>query len=136
MRQVFDLIIQAAPSLDDSDSGRAAPTKARRACDPHELVALGTVVCHGQFRQSATGSARSTLFGHVKARLRARSTRRRDSSISTAHDFLRRNREFPALETQASCSRHPERDFMRLGGMRRSRSTCGSSPRPTSICAR
>ena len=121
MRQVFDLIIQAAPSrstiLIQGESGtgkelvaRAIHANSSRSERPFVTVNSGNL---------PPDLLESTLFGHVRARSPARSTRRRGCSTSptTARIFFDEIGNVP-LETQAKLLRViQERDFMRLGGM-------------------
>ncbi len=111
MRQVFDLIIQAAPSrstiLIQGESGTGQG--ARRARDPHQFVALRAVVRDGEFRQPAAGSARVDAVRPREGRVHRRGVSEEGAvrSRRSRQHFLRRDRQRAARDAGEAAARDP-----------------------------
>ena len=138
MRQVFDLIIQAAPSrttiLINGESGTGKELVARAL--HQQLDALRPRVHHRQLRNLPPDLLESNLFGHVKGAFTGAVYPKKGlfELADKGTIFFDEIGNIP-LETQAKLLRViQEREFMRLGGVETSRSTSASSPRPTSTC--
>ena len=142
MRQVFDLIIQAAPSrIDDPDQGesgtgkelvaRAHPPATRRG-----RIAPFVTVNSGNLPPDLL---ESTLFGHVKGAFTGAVYPKKGlfELADKGTHLLRRDRQHPARDPGQAAARDPgARVHAARRHRERSRSTSASSPRPTSICGR
>ena len=111
MRQVFDLIIQAAPSPDDDPDQRRERHRqgARRARAPSEFGARRPRVHHGQLRQPAAGPARVEPVRPREGRVHRRRLPEEGAvrARRQGHDLLRRDRQHPARDAGQAPARHP-----------------------------
>jgi DNA-binding NtrC family response regulator len=139
MRQVFDLIIQAAPSrstvLVNGESGtgkelvaRALHTNSPRADRHFVSVNSGNL---------PPDLLESNLFGHVKGPSPAPSTRRRACSRSPtrAASSSTRSATSRSKPSRSCCASSRSASSCAWAASRTSRSTSASSPPPTSTCA-
>jgi DNA-binding NtrC family response regulator len=119
MRQVFDLIIQAAPSRSTIlIQGERHRQGAGGAGDSRQFVARRPILRDREFRQPAADLLESTLFGHVKGAFTGAVYPKKGLfDLADKGSIFDEMGNVP-LETQAKLLRViQERDFMRLGGM-------------------
>jgi hypothetical protein len=139
MRQVFDLIIQAAPSrstiLIHGESGTGKELVAR-AIHAHSLRADRAFVTVNS-GNLPPDLLESTLFGHVKGAFTGAVYPKKGLfDLADKGSIFFDEMGNIALETQAKLLRAmQEREFMRLGGMEVIRVDVRLSPPPTSTCA-
>ena len=141
MRQVFDLIIQAAPSRStilvqgESGTGKELVARAIHANSSRSERSF-VAVNSGNL---PTDLLESSLFGHVKGAFAGAVLPKKGSLRSgrQGQHLFRRDRQRAAGNAGQDPPRHPgARVRPARRRWSRPRSTFGSSPRPTSTCAR